>query len=161
MKSTEQEDEEFFGMFSSFTCDKNEELNDKIKNMTINDLLPLRVLLFPKPERQREKTIHGPETLWIMIYYSLNKKKFLKTAPQHRFQQYFKLFFQTIMKLLLLWIWASETKTKGKALAMKLIFDIGFLQFNPISQNWLRFHQKASFCLTKTHRKNFWFCFLS
>ena len=50
MKSTEQEDEELFGMFSSFTCDKNENINDKVKNMIISDLLALRVLCFPERE---------------------------------------------------------------------------------------------------------------
>lgn len=46
MKSTDQEDEELCGMFSSFTRDKNENINDK--NMIINNLLALRVLCFPE-----------------------------------------------------------------------------------------------------------------
>lgn len=45
MKSSDQEGEELSGMFSSLTCDKNENINDK--NMIINNLLALRVLCFP------------------------------------------------------------------------------------------------------------------
>ena len=46
MKSTDQEGEELLGMFSSLTCDKHENINDK--NMIINNLLAPRVLCFPE-----------------------------------------------------------------------------------------------------------------
>ena len=88
--------------------------------------------------REQECAIKEPEIFWTMIHFFKKKRYAPNTAFHPPSQQYFKLFIEMTMKLLIMCIWVSETKTKKKTGPWNWFLTLTFFnstQFSKIGQS--------------------------